>query len=201
MFCLFLIEGVPKFGSIDMMRFCWLGKVCSWWSWRFVSCPHPWNPRPLEESTHVKYCIELACNEERWHVYRRWGDGGCVRCRRCFPKLDDAFFGLAQSCTFWLLHRGLDYLWTGCINANHVRLGWFGWSNNIKSVLVYVHQIICWSRSSMILLVFCFIPTRNHGGCGGCNHKFKGPIQSYNGGVEKMNRGWDCYPLLYITLI
>ena len=43
MFCLFLIEGVPKFGSIDMMRFCWLGKVCSWWSWRFVSCPHPWN--------------------------------------------------------------------------------------------------------------------------------------------------------------
>lgn len=123
MFCLFLIEGVPKFGSIDMMRFCWLGKVCSWWSWRFVSCPHPWNPRPLEESTHVKYCIELACNEERWHVYRRWGDGGCVRCRRCFPKLDDAFFGLAQS------------LWTGCINANHVRLGWFGWSNNIKSLL------------------------------------------------------------------
>lgn len=156
MFCLFLIEGVPKFGSIDMMRFCWLGKVCSWWSWRFVSCPHPWNPRPLEESTHVKYCIELACNEERWHVYRRWGDGGCVRCRRCFPKLDDAFFGLAQSCTFWLLHRGLDYLWTGCINANHVRLGWFGWSNNIKSVLVMSIKLFvevevpwfCWFSAS-----------------------------------------------------
>ena len=45
----------------------------------------------------------------------------------------------------------------------------------------------------MILLVFCFIPTRNHGGCGGCNHKFKGPIQSYNGGVEKMNGGRDFF--------
>lgn len=151
--------GLGRCAPLMVMTFCELPP----WDVFFWQIPclfdiHPWNPRPLEESTHVKYCIELACNEERWHVYRRWGDGGCVRCRRCFPKLDDSFFGLAQSCTFWLLHRGLDYLWTGCklINADHVRLGWFGWSNNMKSVLVLLTMIsiiIC-CPSNYIMIKF-----------------------------------------------
>ena len=182
---------------------------------------HPWNPRPLEESTHVKYCIELACNEERWHVYRRWGDGDGWRMCPLQTLLPQVGWFLLWTCT--ILHiltfasrsgliiceQGVNQLMLimsvlvdliGRIIWNpflfcwpwlalflvHQTILWLS-SSTYGCIPCYVHQIISWSRSSMILLVFCFIPTgfKSWWMWGLQTQKFMGPYNHTMGVLKK----------------